>query len=167
MIRILWKFLAAISSNQQPGQVALSLVFGMILGLTPLLMPHNVLILLLIFILRINVSAVFVGWVVFTAISYLTDPLAHQIGLWVLQSDALQPMFIEWYNNAWWRITAFNNSLVMGSVILSYALSIPLFIAFLVLIRTYRKTFLIWINKFKVVQMLKAAGTAAKFTGRV
>lgn len=157
MIRLIAKFFIAISSNQKTGQVALSLVLGMILGLTPLLMPHNLLILLVVILLRVNLSAVLVSWLVFTGMSYLVDPLSHQVGLWVLQHPELQGLFTEWYNTAFWRFVAFNQTVVMGSIVIAFGASIPLFFIFSVLIRLYRVRFLKWINRFKVVKFLKAA----------
>lgn len=162
MIKLVAKFLIAISSNQHPGQVSLSLVLGMILGLTPFLMPHNLLVLLVIILLRVNFSAILVAWFVFTGLSYLVDPLSHQVGLWVLQHSELQALFTDWYNSAFWRYVSFNNTVVMGSVLIAFALSIPAFVLFWALIKVYRARFLKWINKFKIVKFLKAATGAKK-----
>lgn len=159
------KLFKALNANQHPGQISLSFVLGMILGLTPLLFPHNLLTLALIFVLRVNLSAVIVATVFFGGLAYLLDPVFNQIGLWVLNMESLQPMFTEMYNHAFWRFLHFNNSIVMGSILTAYLLSVPAFFVFLVLIRTYRQRFLTWVNKFKIVKMLKAAEKATMVAG--
>lgn len=147
----------ALNANQYPGQIAFSFVLGMILGLTPLFFAHNLLTLALIFVLRVNLSAVIVAFAFFSGLAYLLDPVFNQVGLWVLQMDALQPIFTEWYNQAFWRFVHFNNTIVMGSVLVAYSLSLPAFFIFWALVKTYRQRFLVWVNKFKIVQMLKGA----------
>ncbi len=159
---MLVKLFKALSANQYPGQIALSFVLGMILGLTPLLFVHNLLTIALIFFLRVNIPGVVVAWIFFSGVAYLLDPVFNQIGLWVLHLDMLQPLFTAWYNEAFWRLLHFNNSIVMGSILTAYLLAIPAFFIFLVLIKKYRATFLVWINKFKVVQMFKAVNLTEK-----
>jgi len=154
---LLSKLFKALNANQYPGQIALSFVLGMILGLTPLLFPHNLLTLALVFLLRVNLSAVIVSTLFFSGLAYLLDPVFNQVGLWVLHIESLQPMFTEMYNNAFWRILHFNNSIVMGSVLTAYLLSLPAFFLFLVLVKTYRARFLTWVNKFKIIRVLKGA----------
>lgn len=154
---LLIKLFKALNANQYPGQIALSFVLGMILGLTPLLFPHNLLTLALIFILRVNLSAVIASTLFFSGLAYLLDPVFNQVGLWVLQLESLQPVLTEMYNNAFWRILHFNNSIVMGSVLTAYLLSLPAFFVFLMLVKAYRVRFLVWVNKFKIVRVLKGA----------
>lgn len=158
---LLLKLFKALNANQYPGQIALSFVLGMILGLTPLFFAHNLITLAFIFILRVNIAGVMVAWIFFSGLAYLLDPLFNQIGLWVLQMPVLEPMFTEAYNSAVWRFLHFNNSIVMGSILVAYLLSVPAFVVFWLLVKKYRQTFLVWINKFKVVQVLKAADKAS------
>ncbi len=152
---ILLKLFKALNANQQPGQLALSFVLGMILGLTPLFFAHTLLTLALIFILRINLSAVFVSFIGFTGFAYLLDPVFNQVGLWILHSSALEPLFTDLYNNAFWRLMHFNNTLVLGSVLVAYLLSVPAFFAFLAFVRSYRQHFLNWSKDLEVVKWLQ------------
>ncbi|MPQ76311.1 DUF2062 domain-containing protein [Hydrogenovibrio sp. JE_KL2] len=154
---LLAKLFKALNANQYPGQISLSFVLGMIMGLTPLFFPHNLLTLALVFFLRINISALLVSLAFFSGLAYLLDPVFNQVGLAVLQSSSLEPLFTEMYNNAFWRFMHFNNTVILGSVLVSYLLAIPAFFIFLVLIRTYRHKFLAWVSKFKIVQVLKGS----------
>lgn len=157
---LLLKLFKALNANQYPGQIALSLVLGMILGLTPLFFAHNLLTLALIFILRVNLAGVIVAWVFFSGLAYMLDPAFHQLGLWILQLPALEALFTEAYNSAIWRYLNFNNSIVMGSILVAYLLAIPAFVIFWILVKKYREIFLVWVSKFKIVQMLKVADKA-------
>jgi uncharacterized protein (TIGR03546 family) len=163
----LLKLFKALNANQYPGQIALSLTLGMLLGLTPLFSPHTLLTLLLIFLLRVNFSALLVAWTIFTGLAYVFDPLFHQFGVWVLSHPGLVELWTQWYNQPFWRFINFNNTLVMGSVIVAYCFAPVFFVFSWVLVRVYRKRFLVWVNKFKVVQLLKASDKAALISGVV
>ncbi|PLA74442.1 DUF2062 domain-containing protein [Hydrogenovibrio sp. SC-1] len=164
---LLIRLFKALNANQHPGQIALSFLLGMILGLTPLFFAHNLFTLALILLLRINLSALIAATLFFSGISYLLDPLFHQVGLWLLQMDTLQPLFTELYNQAFWRWVNFNNTLVMGSVLVAYGLSLPAFFLFWLLVKTYRNRFLKWVNQFKIIQILKGAKEAEWLSGIV
>ncbi|WP_028485347.1 TIGR03546 family protein [Hydrogenovibrio halophilus] len=151
------KFFKALNANQHPGQIALSFVLGMILGLTPLLFPHNLLILLLVFLLRVNLSALLVAFVFFTGLAYLFDPLFDRFGYWLLHLQSLQTLWTDLYNQTLWQLLSFNNTIVIGSVVFSVLISVPAFYGFLVLVRLYRRRFLEWVQRFKLVRMLRGA----------
>jgi uncharacterized protein (TIGR03546 family) len=162
---LLIKLFKALNANQHSGQIAFSFVLGMILGLTPLFFPHNLLTLALIFFLRVNLSAIIVATLFFSGLAYLLDPVFNQIGLWILQAQTMQPVFTDLYNSAFWRFLHFNNSIVMGSVVTAYLLSVPAFLLFWVLVKTYRQRFLVWANKFKIIRLLKGAEGAGFVSG--
>ncbi|AHF01916.1 hypothetical protein THIAE_09245 [Thiomicrospira aerophila AL3] len=159
------QFMKAINANQHPSQIALGLTLGMLLGLTPFWFPHTLLTLLLILVLRVNVSAVLVAWAVFTVIAYLFDPLFNSFGAWLLQLPGLVPMWTEMYNTAFWRFMSFNNTIVLGSIAVAYTLAVPFFGLSLVLIRIYRKRFLAWAQRFKIVRIIMMSDKASSLAG--
>lgn len=152
---ILFKLFKALNANQYSSQIAFSFVLGMIMGLTPLFFAHNLVTLAFVFFLRVNLSALIVAFVAFSGLAYLLDPIFNQLGLMLLNEISLTPLFTEMYNNAFWRILHFNNSVVIGSVIVAYLLAIPAFILFFILVKSYRKRFLVWAKKLKIVQWIK------------
>ena len=82
MIGTIAKILKALNSETAPGQISMALCFALIIGLTPLYSLHNLLVLLLVLILRVNLSAFIVGWVFFSGVAYILDPIfQHGIGL--------------------------------------------------------------------------------------
>lgn len=165
-MHIILKLFKAINANQYPGQIALSFVLGMILGLTPLFFVHNLLTIALIFILRINLSAVIVAFIVFSGFAYLLDPVFNQVGLMVLNNPVLLTIFTDMYNHSFWRLIHFNNSVILGSVLVAYLLSVPAFFLFLIFVRAYRKRFLAWVRKLKIIQWLSGS-EKARFMARM
>jgi uncharacterized protein (TIGR03546 family) len=157
MIKLLAKLLRVLNSETEPGQISLGLCFAMIAGLTPLLSVHNLFVLLLVFILRVNLSAFFLGLALFTGIAYVLDPLFHQLGLAVLTAMSLEGLWTSLYQSVWWRLEHFNNSIVMGSLVFSVGVFVPVLLLSNMLIRRYRQHVLAWVQKTKIMQMFKAS----------
>jgi len=157
MIKLLAKLLRVLNSETDPGQISLGLCFAMVAGLTPLLSLHNLLVLFLVLVLRVNLSAFLLGLVVFTGFAYLLDPLFHSLGLAILTAPALQEFWTALYQSLWWRIARFHNSIVMGSLAFSLTLFVPLLLVSNLLIRRYRQHVLAWVQKTRIMQLLKAS----------
>ena len=157
MIKLLAKLLRVLNSETDPGQISLGFCFAMIAGLTPLLSVHNLFVLLLVCILRVNIAAFFLGLALFTGIAYLLDPLFHLLGLAVLTATSLEALWTALYQSVWWRLEHFNNSIVMGSLLFSVGLFVPVLLFSNLLIRRYRKHILAWVQKTKIMQIFKAS----------
>lgn len=157
MVKLLAKLLRVLNSETDPGQISLGVCFAMIAGLTPLLSLHNLFVLLLVFILRVNLAAFLLGLALFTGIAYLLDPLFHLLGLAVLTVPSLEGLWTSLYQSVWWRLEYFNNSIVMGSLVFSVGLFVPAFLISNLLIRRYRQHVLAWVQKTKIMQMFKAS----------
>ena len=157
MIKLLAKLLRVLNSETEPGQISLGLCFAMIAGLTPLLSVHNLFVLLLVFLLRVNLSAFFLGLALFTGIAYVLDPLFHLLGLAVLTAASLEGLWTSLYQSVWWRVEHFNNSIVMGSLVFSVGVFVPVLLLSNMLIRRYRQHVLAWVQKTKIMQMFKAS----------
>lgn len=154
MIRAAYKLLQVISSETEPGQISLGFAFALIAGFTPLVSLHNLLVLFLILILRVNLSAFFLGLAFFSGVAYLLDPVFHRIGLAVLTAGSLEGLWTAFYNSTLWRLERFNNSIVMGSLAVSLALFVPFYLLSNALILKYREHFLAWIQKTRLLSVL-------------
>jgi uncharacterized protein (TIGR03546 family) len=157
MINWIAKLLKVLNSETAPGQISLALCFAMIVGLTPLYSLHNILVLLLVLILRVNLSFFLLGWVLFSGIGYLLDPLFHRIGLAILSAESLEPFWTILYNITIFRLSNFNNSIVMGSLLFCLILFLPIYFISNSIITKYRDHILSWIRKTRVMQALKAS----------
>lgn len=155
MFSIIAKLLKVLNSNDSPAQLALALCFAAFLGLTPLSSPHNFFLLFFLLILRINLSMFFLSWAAFTLLAYLLDPVSHILGLMLLQTESLEGVWQSLYNSNIWRVLAFNNSLVLGSFLISLILCLPIFFIGRVLVAQYRNRLLKWISQSRLALWLK------------
>jgi len=126
MLKTILNILKVLNSETDATQISLALSFSMITGLTPSFPWHNLLILLLILLIRVNLSTFFLGLAVFSGIAYLMDQFFfHHIGLNILSASVLQGLWTVLYNSPLWRIERFNNSVVMGSLVFSLLFFFP------------------------------------------
>ncbi len=157
MLGIIARFLRILNSETEPGQISLGFCFALIAGLTPLWSLHNVVVLLLVLILRVNVSAFLLGFVFFSGLAYLLDPIFHSIGLALLTNASLEVVWTSLYNSTLWRLERFNNSIVMGSLVFSIVACLPLYVVSTILIRRYRAHVLAWVQRSRMMHLLKAS----------
>lgn len=157
MLKMIAKLLKALNSETDPPQISVAACLGMVVGFTPLWSLHNLLLLLLAFLLRVNLSAFLVSWGVFSGMAYLLDPMFHAIGLSILRAEPLGTLWTALYNNVWFRLDGFNNSITMGSLVFSTVLFIPLLLLLNVAIRKYREHLLAWIKKSRLAQAVLAS----------
>lgn len=157
IIKYIAKLLKALSSEASPSQIAGGVILGMIIGLTPIASFHNLIILVLIIILKVNIGMAILGFLVFSGVAYLADPLFHSIGISILENQGLQETFTGMYDNEWWAMTRFYNTVVIGSFISSVVLSIPLFPATIFGVNQYRTKVHAKVQKWKIVKALKGS----------
>lgn len=157
MLRTFAKFLKILNSDADPGQISLGFAFAMIAGLTPLLSLHNLAVLLLVLVLRVNLSSFLLGLALFSGLAFALDALFHRIGLAVLTAPAFEGLWTTLYNSTLWRLERFNNSIVMGSLVVSLALFIPLVLIGNRLVRKYRDHVLQWVMKTGLMQAFQAS----------
>ena len=156
MVRLLLKLLRVLNSETRSAQISLAVCCAMVAGLTPLVSLHNLLVLLFVLVVRVNLSAFLLGLLLFSGAGYLLDPVFHTIGLAVLTAPALQGAWTALYATAVGRLEHFNNTIVMGSLVVAVVAFVPLFLVVNVLIHRYRDHLLAWVRKTRVVQALKA-----------
>jgi uncharacterized protein (TIGR03546 family) len=120
--------------------VAAGIALGAALGLTPLVNVHNLVIFSLIVILNVSFGGGMLGWSLFVPLGFLLDPVFHAIGLALLESPSLRPLWTGWYNTPLVPYTNFNNSVVLGSVVGWAMLAVPIFFAAKWGVARYRAT---------------------------
>ncbi len=161
------KLFKAFNSDIDPEQISLGITFAMIIGFTPLWSLHNLLVLFLVMILRVNGAAFMASIPLFSLLSYLLDPLFHQLGYFLLKLESLNGLWVMLYNSTLWRIENFNNTIVTGSLIFSIVLFVPVYISCVWLIKKYRNNIMVWVNKLKLTRFLKFKSWADKFSSYV
>ncbi len=165
ILKYIAKLLKAISSEAAPGQLAAGLILGMIIGLTPVASIHNLIILVLIIILKVNIGMAILGFLVFSGVAYLADPVFHSFGTWMLENESLQGFWVTMYNNEWIAISRFYNTVVIGSLLIAIGLCLPVYPLTVYMVKEYREHILARINKWKVVKLLKGTKLYSIYQG--
>jgi len=156
MLKALARILKVLNSETEPSQISLAFCLALITGFTPLWSLHNLIVFLLALIIRVNLSTFILGTVVLSGMAYLLDPIFSWIGVIVLTADPFESLWTGLYNITLFRLAKFNNSIVMGSLLVSLALFVPTLILANLAIRSYRERVLQWVRKSRVVEALTA-----------
>lgn len=157
IIKYIAKLLKALSSEASPGQIAGGFVLGMIIGLTPVFSFHNLVVVILILVIKVNFGMAILAFLIFSGIAYLADPAFHNLGTWLLENEAYQSLWISMYNNEWWAMTRYYNTVVIGSFVSAVILSLPMFPGVIVFVKQYRKHIHERVQKWKVIKALKGS----------
>lgn len=157
MLTLLARLVKALNSDDSPAQIAAALVLALFVGVTPLWSVHNLVIALLVLVLRINLSMFLAGWGVFTLFAYLLDPLSHQLGLTLLDAASLQGLWNSLYQSDFWRLLAFNNTIVLGSFFICLLLSPILYGLSVWLVSRYRSHVMAWAQRTRLSAWLKSS----------
>jgi uncharacterized protein (TIGR03546 family) len=156
-LKILRKLFRILNGDVSPRQIAGGFAFGVILGLTPLLSLHNLLVLFLICIIRVNVSSAIFSMLIFKLLAFLIDPLSHQLGyLLLVDFGFLNSFWTFLYNLPIVPWTGFNNTLVLGSLVISLILFIPNLIVVNKGVVAYRTSLQPKLEKTKLFKLIKA-----------
>ncbi len=155
ILRYVAKLLKALSSEASPNQLAAGFVLGMIIGLTPVMSLHNLFILLIILVVKVNIGMAVLSFLIFSGIAYLADPIFHQFGGMLLELEGMQKTYTSMYNNEWIALSRFYNTVVIGSFVVALLLVIPMFPLAKVFVHQYRKNIHERVQKWKLVRWFK------------
>ena len=140
-LKLIQSFIKALHSEGTPGQVAAGIALGSILGLTPLMNPHNAVAFAAIVLLNVSFPGAMLGWALFIPVGFLLDPVSDRIGArLLLDTPALVPLWTAIYNTPVLALFNFNNTVVLGSAVIALALQVPVFLASRWAVGRYRAT---------------------------
>ena len=159
LLKQIFNFLRLLNSDKETNPLAWGLALGVILGFAPFFSLQTLLVIFVIFVFRVQMGAAFISAFFFKFIAFLFDQSANHLGQDILESHALRPLLTELYNMPLVPMTRFNNSLVMGSLVISLILFPVLFFVFKALILKYRQTVVARFRNTKVWRIF----TATKF----
>lgn len=143
-------------SDTGQNQIATGLAFGVFLGFAPFVSIQTLLVLFIVFIFRVQLGAAFLSAFFFKFVAFILDPIADTLGRWALENPSFRDLWSFMYNTPFIPMTRFNNSIVMGSFIISLILCPILFFLFRYLIMQYRTQFVQRIEATKAWKAFKA-----------
>ena len=141
VLKLVQSLVKALHSEGTPGQVAAGMALGSILGLTPLVNLHNLVVIALICVLNVSVPGAVLGWALATPLGFALDPAFDWVGRWLLlESPALKPLWTALANTPVVPLTNFNNTVVLGSLVCALVLITPIYYGSRWAVRRYRET---------------------------
>lgn len=155
MLTVLARILKVLNSETAPSQIAAAVALACVFGMTPVWTLHNAIVLLLVLWLRVNLSIFIVAWGLFTVLAFALDPVIDAVGHALLTADALRPLWAGFYGTDLGRLSDFNNTVVMGSLVVSLLLVPVLWYATVVLVRQYRSRIRSWVQRTHLYQVLR------------
>lgn len=156
LLKQIFAFLRLLNSETGTNQIASGIAAGFILGMTPALSLQSIVVFLCIFAFRIQAGAAFLSAFFFAFVAYLLDPVFHEIGAMALQIASLQSLFTTLYNLPLVPLTRFNNSIVMGSGIVTFVCAPFVFLISKILVQKYRVHIVTRIKDTKTWKLLQA-----------
>jgi len=157
-LRLLKNAIASLHGGGDPRHLAAGFALGAALGLIPKGNLFAVAFFLLFFALRLNKGMALLAAAFFTPIGYAVDGAAHAIGLALLQAPALRGLWTALYDLPVLPLTRFNNTVVLGNLVLGLALFVPLYFFFLRFVTWYKTNLAARVERLKVVQWVKGLG---------
>ena len=158
VLKLIQSLIKTLHSEGTPGQVAAGIALGSTLGFTPLLNLHNLLVFALIVILNVSFAGAMLGWALCVPVGFLLDPAFDWIGTkLLLETPALAPLWTTLYNAPVAPLSNFNNTVILGSVVASLALWLPLFFASRWGVERYRATVAERVRQSKWYRALSAS----------
>ena len=164
MLSYLFKFFTALNSNKKPSEIVHGFAIGFMLALIPTGNLLWVLIFSITIFLRINKAAYFLSMLFFKLFVNLLDPMFDSIGYWVLTQPSLNSFFGTICNIPFINFFKLNNTVVLGSFLVSLVFYIPVYFVFSLLIKFYRRYVHTSIINSKVYKAFSKLPLIQKFT---
>lgn len=156
LIKQLINLIRLLHSDTGQAQIAAGLAFGVFLGFAPFISLQTALVLIVVFIFRVQLAAAFLSAFFFKFVAFLLDPVADPIGRVLLESQSLRPLWTSMHNVPLLPMTRFNNSIVLGSFALSILLCPILYFVFKSLVIKYQTTVVQKFEASKAWKLFKA-----------
>jgi len=150
-IKKIWN---ALNHAGKPWQISMAIALGMLVGFTPILSIHNIAVLFIVLIFNIHFAIFLLSVSFFGVIGLILDPLFVLIGTSVLTSNGLENLFTSWFNNPFGHLTYFNNTITMGSLLVSLVLFLFVYKITSVLLVKYRSVIAVKIKNIPILNKL-------------
>lgn len=139
MLKAIVKLLQGLNSNKKPDEIATACCMGMLLGFMPKDNALWYIIFIFFLFVRLNKGAYLLMTALFSLFAWALDPLFHTIGYKILTIPQLESFYSMLLDFPGVGFTKFNNSIVMGSLVFSLVLYIPVFFLMKFVVLIWRK----------------------------
>lgn len=164
VLKFVIRFISLLNKDATPRALGWGMALGAVIGITPTASLHNLVVLFVIMMTKVNFSGALLAYAVFKLFSYLFDPLFNRVGYALLvEAKPLAPLWEALYNTPlvpWFR---FNNTLTLGSLVVALVLLWPLARLLAAGVKQYREKVMTRIQKWRIVTVLKASNLYALY----
>lgn len=154
MLKAIIRFFKALNSNVHPGEIAHAVCLGMILGFMPKTNALWYILTVFFLFVRINKGSFILFTFLFSLLAPVLDNLFDTIGWWFLNIEKLRPFFSWLLDIPFVGFTRFNNTIVMGSLLVSLVLYIPVYWLIRLFLKYWRAFLAPAVRKTKLVVYL-------------
>ena len=164
-VKIYFKLIKILNSDESPGAIARGMCLGLLIALVPFGGLHTPLFLIMLLLLNTSIGAFFLAGIIFLPLKYALNGFFIATGEFILYNDALQPVYSKFFSTLLGAFSRLNNTLVIGSLIWLLPFSLIGFFIFRYLVQKYRlkfqkwyesSLFYKWLNRLNIPSMLAA-----------
>jgi uncharacterized protein (TIGR03546 family) len=138
LLRPIRSLVAALLAHDAPNQLAAGFALGMVLGLAPKGNLIALSLLVLLFSLRVNAGIGLLAAFAFSWVGPVLDPFTDKLGAYVLTVGAMQSTYAAMFHLPLGPLFAFNNTVVVGSLLVGLWALYPTYWISLVAFRRLR-----------------------------
>ena len=157
LLKLLKSLIQTLHSDGSPAQISAGMMLGACLGLTPLMSAHNLVIFALLCVLNVSFGAGTLAWALFVPIGFLLDPVFDRVGRALLEAPSLTTLWTRLDGTPLVPYTNFNNTVTLGSFVSWLILAPAIYIASYYAVLRYRATLAQRIERWRVMQAIKAS----------
>lgn len=147
------KVFTVLNANRRPGEVAVGMALGFWMALQPGFTFFRFLLLAMAFLLKVHFPSALLALFLGSFVAPLLDPLLDLVGEWVLTWPFLRPLWASLYVLPFAPWSRFNNTVVMGGLLIGLPLSVPVYLLVRRGIHLYRER---WRDKIAELPLVKA-----------
>ncbi|MEM9186541.1 MAG: TIGR03546 family protein [Planctomycetota bacterium] len=150
-------------ANDSSRQIAAGVAIGMVLGLVPKGNLIAVALGVALFGLKVNRSAGLLSAAAFSWMGAATDGFTHNLGAKALAVDGMQSTYAWLYELPLGPWIGFNNTVVLGSLLLGLYASYPCYLAAKLLLDRFQTPIAAWLKRRRVTRWLLGADLTTRF----
>jgi uncharacterized protein (TIGR03546 family) len=156
-LSLIRQFIQGLTSDTAPGQIGGGIALGVLIGLLPKATLTAQLLLVLVMALSVNIPMALISMFLMAFVNPFMDKLTDPVGYYLLTSPALAPLWTKLYNTPVMPWTGFNNTVLLGGLIVGLVLTIPVYFAGRRFGVYYNDKLKVRLLNSKIVKALKAS----------
>jgi uncharacterized protein (TIGR03546 family) len=164
-LRLIKNLLLALHGGTDARHLAAGFALGAALGLVPKGNLFAAAFFLFFFLFNVDKGMALLSAAVFTCAGYALDAPAHALGLALLKADALKGLWTALYDLPIVPLTRFNNTVVLGNVVIGAVLYAPLYFGFLKALKLYDAHLRPRVEALPLIKSIKGWDFLQKYKG--